>query len=141
MYDQWRLTVPLNTLITAPAVTRFVTPAGLLEYVTVEFPAGCHDMVNVQLLQGNNPIVPTTLDRSLVGNDVTLMPPVKKRLEVNRTNFIFRGWSPGTTYEHVITLGLGIFTEQERSTEAEYLGDIAYYMEKIGGQLGVPRRA
>lgn len=113
VYD---LTVPKNTLETAPASEKIVLVKGRLTRVQVRFLRGCHNQVRAIMLDGLTRIVPVADSTELIGDGQIFDIPMNYRLSDKSPQVVVKGWSPGTDYDHVLTwfLDLDPDTEDER---------------------------
>ena len=91
MFLQRRLTIPANTLFSSPAELNVTIPAGMIKLITVEFPSGCHDLVNIAILQSSSPVIPDEQHEGIYGNDVTLQLPMSYLLESGKNDLTLRG--------------------------------------------------
>jgi len=137
MFKQRRLTIPADTKFDSPATLKLDMPAGLVKLITVEYPSGCNDYVYIAVLQGNTWILPDEENEGIVGNDITLSLPMSHLLESGKNELTLRGWSPGSEREHKIAVGIGVFSESEKSKEEEYLLSMNLVLKEIARQLGV----
>lgn len=94
---------PLQCLLSAGVVTR----------VAVQFPAGCAGMVHVSIWRGEHQVWPVNLDEAISGEDAIVSWPESYDLDDEPFGFEVRGWSPGTTYPHVITFRFALLSLEE----------------------------
>jgi len=137
MYRQRALTIPADTSLNNAASLKFEIPAGQIKLITVEFPAGVHDYAFIQLLQSNTPIMPDEDRMGITGEDVTLQLPVIHDIAPGKNELTIKGWSPGSSKEHTIRIGVVVFSLEEKSREEAYLSDMARNIEAIRKMLGV----
>ena len=106
------LTVPLNTPAITPVTTDLVIPAGVLQNIKIVFPPGCARMTKIAIYDGATLVFPKTAagyfceDSFTVNIDCFMIFDASKTLTV-------KGWSPGTTYPHVITVHAEAKTSEE----------------------------
>jgi len=104
MFYAWDITIPANTLESAPAEYKLYITRGVITHASVKYPAGCHGMVKVRLNYQESQLIPLTRVSWLTGDDSII--PVVEYFEVKTspTFLRFRGCSPGTTYPHTVTV-------------------------------------
>lgn len=114
MFYRYALTVPRNTPLTAPVTLEFELPAGIIHQVIVKFPVGCHQRVYFAIYQGANQQFPTGPAGWFRGDNENL--DFKEHVE-NKHGFhwYMKGASPGTFYDHTITVRIGVLREQDIS--------------------------
>lgn len=108
MIYTYDLVVPANTLESAPVSQVMHLTAGVVHKLEVFFAAGCHHMVKVVIRDGLHQVWPTNPDAQLKANDHTISYPVWYDLAEAPYELVAYGWSPDTTYDHTITIRLGI---------------------------------
>ena len=108
------LRVPANTPKENPATLEVQINQRIVILVSVKFPAGCHDIVQVAGYYGIKQLFPYEAEDSITGDDETVTtlewftgPAVPFKLT-------FKGWSPGTSFVHypvirIVTLPDEIF--------------------------------
>lgn len=108
MIFEYDLTIPANTPLLTPARGTMKLSAGIIHKVEVTFPAGCNRAVLVTLRRALHQVWPTNPSGQLKANNYTISFPVFYPLEDAPFEMQVYGWSPGTTYPHIITVRLGI---------------------------------
>jgi len=68
-------------------------------------------MVNVQIYYGDTQVWPETLGESFAADDETVSFPEYYRIPYKDYEFRAKLWSPGTSYNHKITIRMGILPE------------------------------
>jgi hypothetical protein len=105
------ITVPANTLASAPEVLEVPLCYGTIQEVELQFPAGQAGMIYVQVWRTEHQLLPTTPGLAFRGDDthITLnehIPIHEWPLRVE-----LRGWSPGTVYDHVVIVSFTVLAE------------------------------
>ena len=106
------LTVVANTPALTPVSTTLVLPAGTLTGLNIIFPPGCARMTFIQVYDGATLMYPKTAgaafceDAFKVAIDCFLVMDAAKTLTI-------KGWSPGTSYQHVVTVQAEVRTLEE----------------------------
>jgi len=102
------IVVPANTLESAPCEELIKIAHGIITWVSVLFPPGCHGMVNCVLLHHEHQIAPSTEKMVMLGDGVPIQwdeyyesyqPPYELKVKL---------WSAGTTYAHKVTVRVAI---------------------------------
>lgn len=104
MFFEYPLVVPADTAKAAPATVDAVLCVGVVTEVSIQFPAGCSGMVYVTIWRGGHPVWPVNIDEAVAGEDAIISFPESYELDEQEYAFEVRGWSPGTTYSHTITV-------------------------------------
>jgi hypothetical protein len=112
-----KLTVPANTLLTSPVSTTIVLSVGILNQIQILFPYGCARAVHVQIYDGATLVYPKNAgedyaedgDTKIV-NDFVIYDSAK--------TLTLKGWSPGTTYPHIVTFSFLMNTVEENAMKA-----------------------
>lgn len=99
----YELTVPANTLQADPAEREIVLVPGKIKGIEIRFLPGCAWMVDVSILHGLLQISPANPDGYHSCDDFTEIFSMNYPLDEPAPVITLRGWSPGTTYLHVIT--------------------------------------
>jgi len=110
---EYRLTVPINTPEADAEPLECPLSAGTVTRVDVQFPAGCAGMVHVSIWRSDHQVWPVNLDGDIAGEDAIISWPKSYDLDDEPFGFEVRGWSPGTTYPHVITFRFALLSLEE----------------------------
>jgi len=102
------ITIPANTLESAPTLETLKIAAGVITNIAIKFPSGCHGLVKVRIRHEETQIYPIPRGEWVTGDDETVpaeyyydMGKASKELE-------FIAISPDTTYDHTITVRITI---------------------------------
>ncbi|OGO08506.1 MAG: hypothetical protein A2Y61_03985 [Chloroflexi bacterium RBG_13_60_13] len=113
MFFEFPLTVPADTAEAVPATLEAVLAAGTVIRVDVQFPAGCVGMVHLSIWRADHQVWPVNLDNDIAGEDVVITWPESYDLEDGPYAFTLKGWSPGTTYDHTVTVRFSLLSLEE----------------------------
>jgi len=113
MLFEYPLTVPADTPEAEPEPLECPLAAGTVTRVDVQFPAGCSGMVHVSIWRSDHQVWPVNLDGDIAGEDAIVSWPESYDLDDDPFGFEVRGWSPGTTYDHVITFRFALLSLEE----------------------------
>jgi len=97
-----------NTLKNSPKEEIINIAHGIVTWLSVTFPSGCNGMVHCALLHHEHQIAPSTEGMTMVGNRTPIewneyyesyQPPYEFKVKL---------WSPGTAYNHTVTIRVAI---------------------------------
>jgi len=108
MFFAWDITIPKGTLTTAPVTQILKLTKGVITKVDVKFARGCHGMVRVRLLHEEAQLVPLSRGEWVTGDDESVTSPEYFELWTTPYQLKFVGCSPGTTYDHAITVRITV---------------------------------
>jgi len=128
VYD---LTVPANTLESAPATLVKPLVMGRITRVQVRFLRGCHNQVSVVMREALTKIVPVADSDTMIGDGQIFDVPMAFKLTDTAPKITFEGWSPGTTYEHKITFFIDL--QPESGDERGVLEQLFFAAAQIEG--------
>lgn len=111
----WDIAVPANTLATAPQTKELKLTYGVITKMDVKFPAGCHALVQVRLLRWESALLPVGKDTWLTGDDETVINPEYYELTEKPYALKFVGISPGTNYNHTISVRITVLPREVAS--------------------------
>lgn len=117
MFFTFPVPVPLNTPKADPFPVDAILCVGVVEEVSVQFPAGCSGMVYVTIWRGEHQVWPVNLDGAISGEDAIVSWPESYDLTEQEYAFQIRAWSPGTTYNHTVTVRFAVQPLPERLAE------------------------
>ena len=107
------LTIPANTPEGMPFTQVLTLDFGVVTKISIKFPAGCHGLVQVQLLQNESVLVPQNGDTWLSGDDETISMEIYFQFNSEPYELKFLGISPTTTYDHTILVRIEILSADE----------------------------
>jgi len=115
MFFAWDITLPANTLATSPKTQTLKLSKGVITKVEVKFARGCHGMVQVRLLHQESQLVPLSRGEWVTGDDEAVSFPEFFELWTTPYQLKFIGCSPGTTYDHVLSVRITVLPKQVAS--------------------------
>lgn len=107
MLFTYDLLIPANTLASAPVLEELRLVAGKVTEVAVVFPPGPAKMVHVQVLDSAHQIVPGNPEQDVNEDNASVVSRMDYPLQSPYSLF-FKGWSPGTRYQHLITFNVDL---------------------------------
>lgn len=105
------LTIPANTLQSAPVEESLDLPFGRIKQVFVLHPAGSVGLAHVQVFYQTRQIIPATPGESFVGNKTVRDFPDNIPIHEPPFAITIRGWNLDETYEHTIYVELTVLPE------------------------------
>lgn len=108
MFYAWDITVSAGTTTASPKTQVLKLSAGVITRVDIKFPAGCHGLVKVRIRRSEFQLVPLSKDEWITGDDETIPTEAYYELESTPTELKFIGASPGTTYDHTVTVRIQV---------------------------------
>jgi len=102
------ITVPKNTTAASPHTEILKIAHGIITWVSVLFPPGCHGMVYATISHHEHQIAPSTESMAMRGDEhpvewneyyESYQPAYELKVKL---------WSPGTAYDHTITVKVAI---------------------------------
>ena len=111
MYYDIPVTIPANTPELSPIEVEVKLTHGVIHRVEVEFPAGCAGLAHLQILRYDHQIYPTNPEGSFNTDDYIV--PIDDYFELIEAPYTLklRGWNLDDTYEHTITVRIGIYPD------------------------------
>jgi len=102
------VTVPANTLASAPVTETLKLDKGILEEGWIYFPLGCVHMVLARAFHGQFQIAPMNRDGWLHGDGARV--PLASKYDMTGAPFylVIKACSPGTSNPHTITVHVGL---------------------------------
>lgn len=122
MIYEFDLAVPANTLASAPVALDMHLTHGIIHKVEVSFAFGCNNLVLVAINDALHQAFPSNPDGQLRGNGWTISMSTWYELEAAPYELTAKGWSPGTAYQHTITIRIGILPREILQPPAESAG-------------------
>lgn len=103
--------VPKNTSAKSPYKSYFRLNYGTLTQVIIRFRAGCHNRVFFTLRDSLFQILPTSGGQAIYADNQTLYIPMQYPLARKPYELNIRAWSPGSLYDHTLSLWLDLQEE------------------------------
>lgn len=108
MLFEEHFTVTTDHTITNPKTETIKIAHGIITWISVLFPAGCHGLVHVTLSHHEHQIAPSTEGMSIIGDRIPIewdeyyesyQPPYELK---------FKGWGVNCSYNHIITVRIAV---------------------------------
>ena len=108
MLFEYELTVPANTLAAAPVRLDMPLARGIVHQVTIDYRAGARHMVNVIIRRALHQVSPANPDGYHKSDFFPIAYNTFEPLEEAPFKLEAYGWSPGTTYDHTVTIRIAV---------------------------------
>ena len=108
MLFEYDLTIPANTPASAKVRLDMVLARGIIHDVGVDFRAGARHEVNVVINRATHQVFPANPDGYFKGDFWPIRYSTWEPLEESPYQLEAYGWSPGTSFNHVVTIRLNI---------------------------------
>lgn len=136
MVFEYDFTVPANTLASAPARKDLPVARGIVHYISIAFPAGCRGEVLLTINRALHQVFPTNPDGQFKGEFWPIQGAVYEPVEEAPYKLEAYGWSPGTTYQHTVTIRLWTLPREVLEPGREAIG----LLTRIGALIFGGRR-
>jgi len=108
MIFAWDITITADKKAASPKTEILKLSKGVITKIEIKFARGCHGMVKVRLLHQEAQLVPLSRGEWITGDDETVSFPEFFELWTTPYQLKFVGCSPGTTYEHTVTVRIAV---------------------------------
>lgn len=132
MFYDFAITVPANTLESAPVVQSLKLTAGVIQKVSILFPPGPHGMVKLRLRENGHQFLPTNPDGYFASDDEVLEIDEFYELTTEPYSLKAVGYSDGTTYNHTISVRIGILRPEEVERSSGLMMALKRFFKLVG---------
>ena len=115
MFYAWDITIPAGQAEAAPVTQILKLSKGVITRIDVKFPRGCHGLVKVHLLRDEFQLVPLSRGEWVTGDSETVPTEGYYELVETPAQLKFVGCSPGTSYDHTVTVRVSILPKSVAS--------------------------
>ena len=81
---------------------------GIMTWVSVSFPKGCHGLVNCRIFHREHQIYPSRANSELRGDGEAIEWAEYYEMYQPPYELLIRSWATGTVYDHVITVRIAV---------------------------------
>jgi len=110
-----QITIPADTKEANPKEEEILVEEPFVTTIEIDFPGGCCGMVYLRIYYGIKKYWPDNSGGFFSADDYTITFPVYKNLPSTRTTLKLVGWSPGTSYNHTLTVRINTLPESTAS--------------------------
>lgn len=112
----WDITIPAGTTVANPLKQTLEITFGVITKLEFKFPRGCHGMVQCRILRGGVfRLAPLNPDEWVTGDDESVSWHTYYVIDDFPKKLEFVGCSPGTRYDHTITVRIEILPKKVAS--------------------------
>jgi len=104
----WDILITADTKASSPKEQLLRLNAGVITKVEVKFPSGQHGMVKVRLYHEDSQLIPLSRGEWVTGDDEAVVMSEYFELKNRPWALKFKGCSPGTTYDHTVTVRITV---------------------------------
>ncbi len=108
MVFEYDLVIPADTKAADPVKLEMPLASGIIHKVECQFLFGCRGLVFVAIKRALHQVFPANPDGAFKAEGYVISFPCYYSLEESPYQLEAYGWSPGTTYQHIVTIRLGI---------------------------------
>lgn len=120
MYYFKALDILPNTVQSSPEILTLPLGIGIIDFIEIEFPAGCMGLVNCIVLRGAQQIIPWNPQESLYGNDRTFHIPLNYPVDAEPTFLEIWAWNGDDTYTHSLSIAVA-FSDSKSLSQGQKL--------------------
>ncbi len=129
VYD---LTIPANTSASDPQELDVDVGVGIVHLVEIEIAPGCKGMVYAAIRQGLHQVWPTNPGGAYRSDGRVYSAREHYAIVAGAPSLVFQGWSPGTTYDHVVQFRISVLPEEVLESEQRTEGLIKRLLKAFG---------
>lgn len=115
MFFAWDITIPAGTTEADPLTQILKLSKGVITRCDIKFPRGCHGMVKVRLRHQEAQLVPLSRDQWVTGDNETVPTEAYYELGETPAQLKFLGCSPGTSFDHTVTVRISVLPKRVAS--------------------------
>lgn len=124
MLYEYELTVPANTPASSPVRLDMPLARGIIHQVTIEYRAGARHEVFVVVRRALHQVSPANADGYHKSDFFPITYSTWEPLEEAPYKLEAYGWSPGTTYDHLVTIRIAVTPREVLQPPSEEAGII-----------------
>ncbi len=132
MQPEYAITIPANTLESAPVEQEMKLTAGVIQRVHILFPPGCHSLVKVRIMEGGHQYLPTNPEGEIASDD-EVWKADDEYYELKEPYILkVACYSPGTIYPHDIRIRIGILRPEEVEQASGLMVALKKFLKLVG---------
>ena len=112
MFYNFAVVVTAGSTEANPTVETLKLTKGIIHRVEVEFPRGCKGYVSLKLYHQEHQVWPSNPPGAFKTDAYTVPIDEHYKLDSAPYSLKARGWAPSATYDHTITVRIGILSEE-----------------------------
>ena len=132
MFYDFAVSVPANTLESAPVEQTLKLTHGIIHKVEVQFPIGTQALAHCKILEGGHQFLPTNPEGSFASDGYVI--PIDEYYEFYTEPYTLkvRCWNDDDTYQHTITIRVGIMESKVAIFLMNILTQMAKFLKLVG---------
>ena len=131
MFFAWDITIDKGKEEDDPKTQILKLTKGVITALDVKFPAGCHGLVKVRLFRYESQLVPLSRDEWCTGDAEAVPTEPYYEMEEAPYQLKFVGCSPGTAYDHVVTVRITVLPKAVASV-LPLVNVMTKFLQRIG---------
>lgn len=131
MFYDFSFTVPKNTAKKKPEELDVKLTSGIIHRVEIGFRAGPRNMVYIAIRKGLHQLWPTNPQGSFNSDNFTIVINEFYPLVGKPYILTLQGWSPGTYYDHIVEVRIGILPQEVIAPEETFIGAFKQLLKRL----------
>ena len=132
MFYDFSVTVPANTLDSAPVSQQLKLTEGVVQKVSILFPPGPHGMVKVRIMSDGHQLLPTNPEGYFASDNEIINIDEWYPLGAGSNVLRIIASSPGTSYDHTISGRFGVLRPEEIEAQSGLMSGIKKFLALVG---------
>lgn len=132
MFYDFAVTVPASTAEASPVTQGMKLTTGIVHRVEVQFPAGCAGLAHCAVEHDGHQFLPTNPDGDFASDDFTVVIDEHYELKKGNTLMRARAWNDDDTYQHTITIRVGIMDSKLWLTLLKVITGLQKMLKLVG---------
>ena len=134
MYYETTITIPADTLKSAPTEVELRVTQGIIHRIELEFPRGCAALAHVALYYHEHQFSPTNPDGDYASDGYVI--PINDLLPLDSAPYTIeiRGWNDDDSYSHTIRVRMGILRPEQLGLGTPRPGILTRLKEALIGE-------
>lgn len=135
MFYSFQIAIPANTTQNDAIETDIKLTQGVIYNVQVQFPIGCKELAHCQIYREGSQKWPTNPEANLASDGYII--PISEEIELLSAPYTFKAktWNEDDTYDHTITIWIGVLRGRSWQRMAQIFEALARFMSKFGVQV------
>lgn len=132
MFYDYAITVPKDTTESSPVEQVMKLTKGVIHRVEVQFPIGCRALAHCVILHHEHQFLPTNPQGSFASDGYII--PIDEHFELKTAPYSLKAkcWNEDDTYQHVITIRVGILPKEVITPFAGLGGMFKKFFQLVG---------
>ena len=132
MFYDFAITIPAGTAEASPVEQELDLTHGIIHRVEVQFPVGCMELAHLRLFHRRHQVWPTNIDGSFASDGYIIAFDEHYDFFEPPFDLTAIGWNDDETYQHVITVRIGILPQEIVLPFAGLGGALRRFLKLVG---------